>query len=352
VGKPPFNIYYNDGQNAGMVENFNQTSGTFPLDLIADDSTQFMIVLDSLVDDNGCWSYHPDSLPGIARALLFKYPVPVLQDDTVTVCADNILLSVQADVGEGSWGPPGAFYDFTPADQAISTFSATFTNDTLFYTVVWSEQNGICPLNDTSAVLVIELYEPPDPPDAGQDSIIYFASNINLWAEPASAGLATWSVEGTALIDPAGIHANNAAVDLGDSDLDETVENTFTWTIRNGTCPVQEASVQVARQDIRQYSGFSPDNGDDINQYFELPGLEYADEFIMQIITRRGVVIRTIDKSQGEEFMDPDMWWDGLLDDGQKAPDGTYFYILVVKHAGQAYEYKGFVELVRTASMN
>ena len=71
----------------------------------------------------------------------------------------------------------------------------------------------------------------------------------------------------------------------------------------------------------------------------------------MQILNRQGVVIRTINKSLGQEFMVPDMWWNGLLDNGQKAPDGTYFYILLVKHAGQSYEYKGFVELVRSGTV-
>ena len=150
------------------------------------------------------------------------------------------------------------------------------------------------------------------------------------------------------VMEPEEIHNHNASVDFGNSNLDQSLDNTFTWTIHNGICTVKESFVLVTRQDIRLYSGFSPDNGDEINDYFVLPGLEYADEFDMRILSRQGLVVRTISKALGQDFVKSDMYWDGLMDNGQEAQDGTYFYILVVKHAGQTYEYKGFVELVRT----
>ncbi len=351
AGKPPFDIYYNDGNNAGVKTGFGLTSGVFTLGLTPDDSTQYTVVLDSLVDGNGCRSYHPDSLPGTASALVFRYPVPVLIDDTVSVCDSSVMLSVNQDVGEGSWGPADGNFSFVPSDQPVTVFSTSFTNDTLFYTVTWSESNGVCPVNDTSVVMVVELYEPPEPADAGMDSTIYFASSARLWAAPATAGLGTWTVTGDAVIDPAEIHLPGAGIDLGDTDLDVTVENTFTWSITNGICPANESSVTITRRDIKLFSGFSP-NGDLFNEYLEFPGLEYADEFTLNIFTRQGVIIRTISKSAGDDFVTPGMWWDGLLENGQEAVDGTYFYVLLVKYAGQTYEYKGFVELVRSGYTN
>ena len=68
---------------------------------------------------------------------------------------------------------------------------------------------------------------------------------------------------------------------------------------------------------------------------------------MIKILSRQGQVVRTLSKAAGEDFVEADMYWDGLMDNGQEAPGSTYFYILVVKHAGQTYEYKGFVELVR-----
>jgi gliding motility-associated-like protein len=345
VGEPPFTIYYHDGQSPGSVTGF--ASGTFTLDLTSDDSTKYTITLDSLLDNKGCWSYHSDSLPGMANALIFRYPVPVSSSDTITVCADNVALPVTGGVGEGSWGPANALYSFTSINDPASVFTTSFTNDTLYYTLVWSEQNGICPVNDTSAIVVVELYEPPSAANAGNDSTIYFASSTPLWADPASAGLGTWSVSGTAVIDPAGIHMADAMVELGESDLDQVVDNTFTWTIENGICATTQSPVFVSRQDIKQYSGFSP-NDDDINDYFQFPGLDFADEFTIKILSRQGMVVRTFSMPGGVEFSEDNVAWDGLLDNGQEAPDGTYFYILVVKHAGQTYEYKGFVELVRS----
>jgi len=348
VGEPPFTIYYHDGYNPGTISGFSLTTGTFPVDLASSDSTRFTIVLDSLLDNKGCWS-HPDStLPGTATATVFRYPVPVSSSDTVTACDNEVVLPVTGGVGEGTWGPASGDYSFAPAALPGATFMTSFTNDTLFYTVVWSEQNGICPVNDTSVILVLELYQEPDPAFAGTDSTIFFAGSTNLWADSVTAGTGTWMVSGTAVMDPSQVHLHNALVELGSSDLDETVDNTFTWTVQNGICTPTQSSVLVTRQDIRLYSGFSPDNGDLINQYFELPGLEFADEFTLAILSRQGLVVRTISKAAGEGFQDPDMWWDGLMDNGQQAPDGTYFYILAVKHAGQTYEYKGFVELVRT----
>ncbi len=66
----------------------------------------------------------------------------------------------------------------------------------------------------------------------------------------------------------------------------------------------------------------------------------------MHIFTRQGVTIHSIEKKPGGVLTN-DLWWDGKLDSGDEAADGTYFYVLTVKYAGQTYEYKGYVELVR-----
>jgi len=40
--------------------------------------------------------------------------------------------------------------------------------------------------------------------------------------------------------------------------------------------------------------------------------------------------------------------WDGKKEDDSEAEDGTYFYMIEVIHAGEKYNYKNFLELVRT----
>ena len=71
----------------------------------------------------------------------------------------------------------------------------------------------------------------------------------------------------------------------------------------------------------------------------------------MQIFSRQMVVVKTI--TEVDIFVDPrtgemNAVWDGRLEDGSEAADGTYFYMIEVVHEGQKYAYKDFLELVRT----
>jgi gliding motility-associated-like protein len=134
-------------------------------------------------------------------------------------------------------------------------------------------------------------------------------------------------------------------VTFGDTDLDQGDVNEFRWTVQNVKCPATSATTRIERRDIAQYTAFSP-NYDGINDVFQLDGLENADEFTMNIYTRQGVIIYRIEKKPGGELRD-DLWWDGRLENGDEATDGTYYYVLEVGYAGQTYQYKGYIELVR-----
>jgi gliding motility-associated-like protein len=194
---------------------------------------------------------------------------------------------------------------------------------------------------------LVVLFEEPDPAAVeNEDSILYFAPDTRLWGIPASAGQGTWTrLSGTAQMDEGDRQNPNVYVSFGENDLNEENVSEFQWTVSNVKCPATQATTRVTRRDIAQYTAFSP-NYDGINDYFVIDGLEYADEFTMRILTRQGVTVHTIEKKPGGVITD-DLWWDGRLDGGDEATDGTYFYVLVVKYAGQPYEYKGYVELVR-----
>ena len=63
------------------------------------------------------------------------------------------------------------------------------------------------------------------------------------------------------------------------------------------------------------------------------------------------VLVKTV--TEADIFVDPrsgDMnaVWDGRMEDGSEAADGTYFYMIEVTHAGQKYNYKNYLELIRT----
>jgi gliding motility-associated-like protein len=235
------------------------------------------------------------------------------------------------------------FEDSTSSETEIST--DLLGKDKAETILRWTELNGSCVV-DYSDTLVV-LFEEPDPAAADNgDSILYFAPNTRLWAVPTNAGQGTWThVSGTAQMDDNDLHNPNVYVSFGDADLDKGDFNEFLWTVQNVKCAATTANVRIERRDIAQYTAFSP-NYDNINDHFILDGLEFADEFTMHILTRQGVTIHTISKSPGVDFTE-DMWWDGRLDSGDEAADGTYYYVLTVKYAGQTYEYKGYVELVR-----
>jgi gliding motility-associated-like protein len=108
--------------------------------------------------------------------------------------------------------------------------------------------------------------------------------------------------------------------------------------------------VTIERYDLQLYSAFSP-NGDLFNEYLILDGLEFADQFTLRIFSRYGRLIKTVteaDKMTNPVSGEENAVWDGRMEDGSEAEDGTYFYMIEVIHAGQKYNYKNYLELVRS----
>ncbi len=83
---------------------------------------------------------------------------------------------------------------------------------------------------------------------------------------------------------------------------------------------------------------FTP-NGDGTNDTFIIKS-EQLTECEVTIYDRRG--------RQVARFLDPEIGWDGTLDGGSLAPEGTYFYVIIAKgKEGQAHNYKGTLKLIR-----
>ena len=67
-------------------------------------------------------------------------------------------------------------------------------------------------------------------------------------------------------------------------------------------------------------TGYTP-NGDNINDYFEILGLNNYDTKILQVYNRYGNLVFKSDNYNST--------WDGtLLDSGESLPDATYYYLL------------------------
>jgi len=348
TGKPPFEVRYNkmDNDSAGTSV---ASAGSFTIPLYSASITDYDITITDLIDNNICFSYQADLPAENLTARISRNPEPLLLLSADSVCGPTLTVTARNPISTtatGWWSSTDegfSFEDSTSNETEIST--DLLGKDKAETTIRWSELNGSCELAYSDTLVV--LFEEPDPAAVkNEDSILYFAPNTRLWALPTNAGQGTWThVSGTAQMDLEDRHNPNVYVSFGDADLDKENVNEFQWTVQNVKCTSTTANVRIERRDIAQYTAFSP-NYDNINDNFVLDGLEYADEFTMNIFTRQGVTIHTITKSPGVDFSE-DQWWDGKLDNGEEAADGTYFYVLTVKYVGQTYEYKGYVELVR-----
>jgi len=83
---------------------------------------------------------------------------------------------------------------------------------------------------------------------------------------------------------------------------------------------------------------FTP-NGDGTNDVFTIKS-EQLSTVDVSIYDRRG--------RQVAKFTDPEIGWDGLIDGGKQAEQGTYFYVIYAKGIDhQTHNYKGTLKLIR-----
>jgi gliding motility-associated-like protein len=349
TGTPPFVVRYNKvpGDSAGSSV---AGAGSFAVPLYTASITDYTITVTGLVDNNQCFSYPGDLPAATPTAQISRKPEPLLLLDADSVCGPFLTVTARDPISQTAaawWSAQGTGFGFADSTSSQTAISANFPDgeDRAETILRWSELNGSCGVESTDTLIV--FFEEPDPASVRSiDSTLYFAPHTNLWADGPKAGQGTWThTGGTARLDESDIHNPEAHVSFGDNNLDEINENFFTWTVQNVKCPATSVDVRVERRDMARYTAFSP-NYDNINDVFRLDGLEYADEFSMSIFTRQGVRIKSIEKKPGVDFTE-DRWWDGRLENGDEAADGTYYYVLEVKYAGQTYPYKGYVELVR-----
>ncbi len=360
-GLKPFTLYYNDGQGGTGMEILDTYGGDFSIFRETSDSTLYTVMIDSITDAYGCVDTMILENKGIKQGMLYLNQSPVTIQDTFRVCGDETTIAVTEGLGwKRGWGPESSDYTITPKDNPQAVFKLTgWGNDTLFYPLTWYQKNGVCDQN--SVTVTVKLYQPPLPARVmSPDSLVYFRQLMPLWADTVEIGLGTWSwVEDNAWIISGGgapikdIHNNGAIIDLGGDDLDKEVFRELVWRVRNGECPGDSVKVEITRRDLILYTAFSP-NGDVFNEFLILDGLEFADEFTMQIFSRHMILVKTV--TEADVFVDPrsgekNAVWDGRMEDGSEAKDGTYFYMIEVIHGGQKYTYKNFLELIRTDPM-
>ena len=117
--------------------------------------------------------------------------------------------------------------------------------------------------------------------------------------------------------------------------LDYCGKDEFIYHLCNENgCDEAKVFVSVLCSKLTIYNGFSP-NGDGLNDYFTIEGIEEFPDNNLEIYNRWGIKILSQTGYQNN--------WDGQWE-GELLPDGTYFYILKV---GPSDRYTGYLEIHR-----
>lgn len=232
--------------------------------------------------------------------------------------------------GIGSWSVQGgqggiSFNDSTSANTLVSNLPQ---GDNTF---VWTVTDGVCLANSQVLVSVTSAIQAI----AGIDRKVC-DGEINLNATRPQFGDGYWITfsPGVVIEDSSKAFSHVTNLNYGN--------NIFQWTVINGTCR-DSASVNIYRKDsleclskIQLPNAFSP-NSDGFNDYFVVKGIEdyIKNDFI--VYNRWGIVV--YEKSSYQNT------WNGVGNDGNPLPDGTYFILLKID--SQEKVYKTYVDLRR-----
>jgi gliding motility-associated-like protein len=229
---------------------------------------------------------------------------PVIADcgDTILTCVPAVTFTLP------SASDNCAVAAFSQTDLTGLTSGSDFPDGytTLSYTAV--DISG----NTTGCTKVIKKVQVPGIKDAGEDKTVYISEAI-MNAVPDTAGIGWWSVlSGSAFAED--VNAPDTRV----YGLTKGV-NTLTWKIVSEGCPGPEDTVVVTYLDVIVPNGFSPD-GDQVNDLFEITGLEELSPAELVVVNRWGTVVYTDAEYSND--------WQGLNDSGQNLSDDTYYYKL------------------------
>ena len=128
---------------------------------------------------------------------------------------------------------------------------------------------------------------------------------------------------------------NTVSYEANEGYCNTDTPDSFRYRICNGNgCDEAEVQVTVDCPTMEVNKGFSP-NGDEINDYLTIEGLENYPNNELTIFNRWGTVIFAQKGYDGQ--------WDGSFD-GLPLPDGTYFYILT---DGKGDKQSGYIQINR-----
>lgn len=276
-----------------------------------------------------------------SESSVFRITVlPLITGNTVT--ADQTVCNTQAAAslagstpsgGDGKyiylWERKGASSpDWTTASGTsnAANYQPPLLDETTQYRrSVFSGENNCCTSVSSPVTVTVDLM--PQNISAGEDRVLLpyqFAAILEGSFEGAGTGL--WSYDfssGDAEPVFATPAENNTEVrKLGFG------ANTFIFSVTNGKCIAPEVTVTLTVPDLTIPQGVTP-NGDGINEYFNIEGLEFTRNELVIINTAGAVVYRADDYRSDDDLGA----WKGLDLNGNEVPEGTYYYLLTIKGA-------------------
>ena len=134
-----------------------------------------------------------------------------------------------------------------------------------------------------------------------------------------------------------GINEDNTIKYTPDEEYcDPETPDEFTYAICNQVgCDTTQVFVTVLCDELIIFNGFSP-NGDGVNDYFTIQGIEAFPNNRLLIFNRWGNEVYNV-----EGYLND---WDGTWNNRKLLPDGTYFYVL---EDGEGRRYSGYIQIHR-----
>ncbi|MEP7264282.1 MAG: gliding motility-associated C-terminal domain-containing protein, partial [Bacteroidota bacterium] len=310
-GTPPYIYIWSTGSNNEDINNL--TAGSYSL---------------VIRDSRACQAYDTIVLTQPPQIIAFAgADITVCGVDTLTLFADSVAANLL-----GHWSAqPGSSVGFVDA-SVNNTVATNLTVGDLILTWTVSQLSGDCPVSDSLIVTVKDSITA----NAGTDKTDLCGEVYALDATQPNFGTGYWM-----LLSGSGIIADTGSAVTVVNELSLGINN-FVWTIKNGNC-IDSDTVLVYQLDsvnclslIELPSAFSP-NGDGFNDFFVVKGIEDFRENKLTVFDRWGVEVYSKSNYLNE--------WNGVNNDNDDIPDGTYFYILNVQGVREVF--KGFVDVRR-----
>ena len=230
--------------------------------------------------------------------------------------------------------------DYIPKFMIHKVMDSDFYYESYYRRMVTSDQ-----CNSLSNKVKVRFYLQSSPSvieSASKD--VFFKHYEELYATPPDVGAGTWWSNNN---DLEFTHRNQPVTTVEKLANDS---NTIYWSVNNGTCFSDTASLIITVKDIdfipSRILGFSP-NKDEFNDCFTIRGVENASTIELTIIDRYNNVVfkNYLDCSNNNCTC----LWDGTRSSNTKSsseqlPAGTYYYQLILN---RDKVYKGYVVLKR-----